>query len=101
MKRQNVRELVLFYSHRGGDEKKDKSGEKTPENQNGGEHDTVVNTARPLEMNHGTAVWMPPTPPNTHTHTLSEGFMMMQYSRSMPTNCMCNIWLWYSVYLLN
>lgn len=48
--------ITDFYSHRGGDEKKDKSGEKTPENQNSGEHDTAVKTAKHLEMNHGTAV---------------------------------------------
>lgn len=52
---------------RGGDEKKDKSGEKTPENQNSGEHDTAVKTAKHLEMNHGTAVWMPVS--LTHKHT--------------------------------
>lgn len=47
---------LFFYPHRGGDEKKDKSGEKTPENQNSGEHDAVVKASKHLEMNHGTAV---------------------------------------------
>lgn len=54
--RYGMNNLVLFYSHRGGDEKKDKTGEKTPENQNSGEHDAVVKTSKHLEMNHGTAV---------------------------------------------
>ncbi|TNM99482.1 hypothetical protein fugu_012515 [Takifugu bimaculatus] len=45
-----------LFKKKGGDEKKDKSGEKTPENQNSGEHDAVVKTAKHLEMNHGTAV---------------------------------------------
>ncbi|KAF0027709.1 hypothetical protein F2P81_020450 [Scophthalmus maximus] len=44
--------------NRSGDEKKDKAGEKTPENQNGGEHDTPGKNPRlvHLEINRGTAV---------------------------------------------
>lgn len=44
-----------FCSHRGGDEKKDKGGEKTAENQNSSEHD-AVKPSKHLEINHGTAV---------------------------------------------
>uniref|UniRef100_A0A8D3E8M7 DH domain-containing protein n=2 Tax=Scophthalmus maximus TaxID=52904 RepID=A0A8D3E8M7_SCOMX len=47
-----------LFKKKSGDEKKDKAGEKTPENQNGGEHDTPGKNPRlvHLEINRGTAV---------------------------------------------
>lgn len=62
-----------FCSHRGGDEKKDKGGEKTPENQNSGEHD-AVKTSKHLEMNHSTAVWMP------HTHVKASNLTLFFFA---------------------
>uniref|UniRef100_H3CWS4 Rho guanine nucleotide exchange factor (GEF) 33 n=1 Tax=Tetraodon nigroviridis TaxID=99883 RepID=H3CWS4_TETNG len=44
-----------LFKKKGGDEKKEKAGEKTPENQNSGEHD-AVKTSKHLEINHSTAV---------------------------------------------
>lgn len=48
----------FFLSHRSGDEKKEKGGEKTPENQNNCEHDTPGKNPKlaHLEINRGTAV---------------------------------------------
>lgn len=48
---------LLFLSNRSSDEKKDKGGEKTPENQNS-EHETSGKNPKlvHLEINRGTAV---------------------------------------------
>lgn len=50
--------MVFFSPHRGGDEKKEKGGEKTSENQNSGEHETPGKNPKlaHLEVNRGTAV---------------------------------------------
>ncbi|XP_038593836.1 rho guanine nucleotide exchange factor 33 isoform X3 [Micropterus salmoides] len=47
-----------LFRKKGGDEKKEKGGEKTPENQNNGEHESPGKTPKlvHLEINRGTAV---------------------------------------------
>lgn len=58
-----VSKLLLYLSlillcNRSGDEKKEKVGEKTPETQNNGDHDTSGKNPKlvHLEINRGTAV---------------------------------------------
>lgn len=50
---------LFFVLHRGSDEKKEKGGDKTPEHQNSGEHETSGKTPKlaHVELNRGTAVW--------------------------------------------
>ncbi len=49
---------ATLYSNRSSDEKKEKGGEKTPEHQNSGEHETAGKNPKlvHLEINRGTAV---------------------------------------------
>lgn len=56
-----IKFTCVLCSHRSGDEKKEKGGEKTPENQNNVEHETAGKTPKlvHLEINRGTAVWTP------------------------------------------
>lgn len=49
---------LLFCPHRGGDDKKEKGGDKTPEHQASGEHEASGKTPKlaHMELNRGTAV---------------------------------------------
>ena len=58
LQEKNQNDLWMFLSIRSSDEKKDKSGEKAQENQNG-EHEAPGKNPKlvQLEINRGTAVW--------------------------------------------